>query len=150
MNELRTAILKRLREAGHSSVTEFADAWPGLPLHALASKLGGVSGIQLELCLSEEARESGTIQRFAKDYLVRCLRWMLERGWGNGPDAEFDAASAYAHWASGLGERAAAAAEAAFRRLRSLNVPVGWLPVGPDDPYIEAAFEGVSFDAAAT
>jgi hypothetical protein len=145
MNTRRSAITKKLIDAGHTSVTEFADTWPAHTLVELATMVGGVSAIELEACLREEARESGSLLHFARSYLVRCLRENLAAGWGGGSQADFDVASAYGHWKSGLGVGAAADAERAFRKLKELRPPDGWLPEGEHDPLIEAAFEGLEF-----
>lgn len=145
MTELRAEITRRLRDAGHPSVTDFANTWAYRPLTELARMLGGVSAVQLEMCLREEARETHEMVAFAKSHLVRCLREMLPLGWGVGGDFDFKRASAYARWAVGLGEEAHADAETAFHRLKALKPPTGWSPTNTEDPLIAAACRGLAF-----
>jgi hypothetical protein len=123
------------------TATEFARNAPEATYEELARGLSpDIAPVQLEAVLQEEAVVSGDILGFLKDGLSRNLREYLPEGWKIGPDAEFQASKAYAMWVGALGEEYEALGRSAWRRLRALQPPAGWLPT-LSDPLLEAAFE---------
>ncbi len=71
-------------------------------------------------------------------------------GWNMDERSAFERTHAFASWAAAVGGLIGQAACDAIRdKLEGANIPVGWLPEGPDDPFIEQAFAGVRFEALA-
>jgi hypothetical protein len=69
----------------------------------------------------------------------------LKRGWGVGRHADFRTAGVYAGWMALLEFRADAPqlrpkGDAVWNSLKEIQPPRGWLPSGPNDPVIQAAF----------
>lgn len=144
-----TKIYGRVQQFGFESVTAFAETMPTATLLELAAELGeDVAAIQLEGILYSEAEKAGTFDWFARGLLVRCIHHWMPAGWGTGDDVEMQRADVFAEWSVVvrrlLGE---ARSEAIWDAIEGSNIPAGWLPSGPDDPIIEAAFGGVRFDA---
>jgi len=138
--------MQRVRALGHESVSAYLQDAPTAPYRVLASELdAGVAPIQLEMLAREESVRDATLERFARDCLVRYLHQNLAQGPGDGHDAEFRIARAFASWSAALGERNRAGVDAVWSRLRR-DVETGWLPEGADDPRLVRAFSGLSFE----
>lgn len=144
----------RLQARGYASASEFAAAFPRTSLVALAATLGtnDVAAVQLERLLYEEAIERGTVERFARDLLVREIHDNLPEGWRRdwGPDipgdtttARWRRSTAATGWATAVGSRPeydAAADRVMFALRDKAPFPDGWLPADADDPLLVAFF----------
>lgn len=144
-------IHQRVHALGFSSVVRFAEQRPRATLMQLAAELGDdVAAIQVEGALRYEAEKTGTFRKFARDLLVRCIRHDLPMGWRIGETFDFDRAGVFANWSAGVeGLLDKPSRKAVWSLLKEADIPTGWLPEGPDDPFIEQAFAGVRFDAPA-
>lgn len=119
---------------------------PRATLLDLADVLGeDIAAVQIERALHAEAENSGELEWFAKDMLVREIRKWLLAGWRIGTNFESEAAGAWADWKSCLDEKFAPAAVRMWHWLKAADIPAGWLPEGPTDPIIERAFAEVHF-----
>lgn len=142
-------LYRRVQEQGFPSVAAFAASLPRATLLELSDVLGqDIAAVQIERALHAEAEDSGRLEDFAKDMLVRELRQWLRAGWRIGSNFESEAAGAWADWKSCLDERFSAAAGRIWHWLKAADIPRGWLPEGPDDPIIERAFTDVQFEGA--
>jgi hypothetical protein len=141
-------IHQRVLARGFTSLSEFVDARPTATLMELADELGeGVAAIQIEGALRDEAERAGRVEKFARDLLARRIRQRVANGWNTGERFPFERAWAFATWASAMqGLIDKASEEAVWKFLTHTDIPTGWLPEGPSDPFIEQAFAGVRFD----
>lgn len=145
----REHVAKRLRALGYESVMAYLQASPTAPYRVLASRLhADVAPIQLETLAREESVRGGMLARFARDCLVRYLHQNLAQGPGDGHDAEFRIARAFASWSAAMGEHNRSSVDAVWTRLRH-DVETGWLPEGADDPTLARAFSDVTFETEA-
>jgi hypothetical protein len=107
-----------------------------------AERLGDdVAAFQLEWMHFEEGKND--IRRLAMDSLARDVKSHLPAGWRHGTKGDFDTAGAYADWVVRLEQQQPEIkpkAKAVWAALEELHPPVGWLPSGPDDPFIVDAF----------
>ena len=144
-------IHQRVNALGFRSVAAFADTRPKATLMQLAAELGGdVAAIQVEGALRHEAERTGPIESFARDLLVRYIHNDLPMGWRIGDRFDFDRAGVFANWSAGVeGLLDKPNRKTAWGLLKEADIPAGWLPEGPDDPFIVQAFAGVRFDAPA-
>ncbi len=112
----------------------------------LADILGqDIAAIQIERAMYVEAADSGQIELFAKDMLVRALRARLPDGWQVGADFLSEAAGAFAAWKGTMNEQFSAAIVRMWHWLKAADIPPEWLPEGPSDPIVERAFAEVHF-----
>jgi hypothetical protein len=137
-------ILERVQQLGFATVTQYAAARVGVSLIDLAEELGqdDVAGIQIMDMLVEEAVRTNTIPRVLRDLFVRELRWALPQGWRAPLDdeARSEVAGALARWEVEL-KAHLPDEEVTFtagQDFMNAELPVGWLPDGPDDPVIVA------------
>ena len=152
-------IYRRVFARDFGSLTAFAASRPRDTLIDLAETLGkdDVAPVQIETLLRDEAEHSKQVKAFAQSLLVRYFREELVHGWGNdivaddGQRLEFlsVAAGASSAWTLGLPDRDQDTTDIIWERLKQLPIPTGWLPEGPDDPYIVKAFEGLVFPSDA-
>jgi hypothetical protein len=111
----------------------------------MSNELGGgdVAGIQLRWCLVDEATETNTIERCARDLLVRSLR-EIKGGWpaSRNMDVQEDAMFCLVSWQSCLRDPryADVLARIAAAFLDELDLAPGWIPSGFDDPVIGDVF----------
>ena len=158
----RARVYERVRAGGYADVTAVARAAPAVPYRELAATLGrDIAPVQLEKLLRAEAIAANRYHEFARDCLARYLRQDLPLGWGQGTQADFNAARAFASWSAALHDadndspdNSARADEVAavhtqthqvWQQLRRL-APPGWLAQGADDPVLLRAFR--DFDLA--
>src|SRR5262249_16186394 len=139
-------LLDRVRSLGYSKISVLLAAMPSRPYVEIARRLGSnVPPIQVLAVQFREAKAEGTVREAAKDSLAPRITDELPGGWGIGENAEYRMASALADWASSVtvsGE--CDDLEPTINGImRSFRAPTGWLPNGPDDPIIEAAFSGL-------
>jgi hypothetical protein len=135
----RARLLSRLRTAGFSSATAYAEAYPTRTLVELAHQLGDgdVAGVQIEWLMKEDA-EADPVQfvRFASSLLVREIWESMPEGWGENAQL----ARVYGSWSAALGDPYDAHRDRVFDWLME-NAPAGWRPTGPDDPLLAEAFK---------
>jgi hypothetical protein len=134
----------RLRSLGFEKIQDFLAQFPSEPYLKLVKRLGeDVAPLQLIWEQFREAQQQGRIRAAAKDCLAREITGQLRHGWGKGVRVDFQTAGAYANWVTELTRfqpDVRPMADAVWRTLNELKPPPGWLPVGPDDPHIAAAF----------
>jgi hypothetical protein len=142
---------QRVHTRGFNSVTAFADARPHATLTQLAAELGNdIAAIQIEGALCYEAEQAGTLEQYARALLVRRIRQRLPRGWHVGENFIFECAGVFAFWSAGVqGFLDKLSRNAVWESLQQTEIPIGWLPEGPDDPILARAFAGVRFDEPA-
>lgn len=134
----------RLNSLGFKTLREFLAQFPAEPYLKLTVRLGkDIAALQLIWLQFQEAQQQGMIREAAKDCLVREIAGQLPRGWGKGVRVDYHTAGVYANWLTELTRLqpdARLVADAVWRALNDLKPPQGWLPMGPDDPLIVAAF----------
>ena len=137
----------RIHAEGCETVTDFAKRHALLPYFKLARLIGeDVAAVQVAMMQFEEAKQAGLMREAAKDALSRGIHQHLKHGWNKGMHAKRMTAGAYAEWLSVLEFRTLAPellpmGQAVWDALVASNPPVGWLPTGPDDPIVAAAFD---------
>jgi|SRR5579884_1630600 len=146
----RGRLLSRLSSLGFHSVHAFLQAFPRETYVQLAGRVGDdIAPIQVECVQFDEAALAGSIRQAARDSLTRDLLYQLKRGWEGGVKGNFATSAAYVDWLGRLeGSSRNQQPNRDFRRkgeivwaaLEQLQPPLGWLPIGIDDPYIAAAF----------
>jgi hypothetical protein len=146
----RARILSRLSSLGFQTVFEFLQQFPCEAYVKLARRLGDdVAAIQLECLQFDEAASTGYVQQAALDSLIRDLFWHLTDGWEGCAKGNFATSGAYVDWLGRLeGSSRNRQTNCELREkgqrvwnvLEQLQPPIGWLPVGLDDPYLAAAF----------
>ena len=140
-------IYERAKEKGYDSVTAFADARPLISLLDLADELGpdDVNAAQLRAILRDEAERGGFVDRFARSLFVRTMWHELPKGWrvdpGDGFDFDFKATGPVVELIVELPKSHEQMARNFARILKAADLPIGWLPDGPDDPVLVALFE---------
>lgn len=146
-----TRIYRRVHKRGFESVTAFAETRSTATLLELAAELGeGVAAIQLEGVLCSEAEKSGTLDRFARGLLVRCIRQSMPTGWNDREEFELQRVGAFARWAGGVrGFLDKRSRDKVWENLRQASIPNGWLPESLHDPILDRVFNNVQFDASA-
>lgn len=152
----------RLREHGFTSATEYVATEPTASLITLGHALStdptvplfqgdGFAADQLKRRLLDEAKP-GSIERCARDLLLRSLHEKLPEGWRKdwGADIRGDRTTPLARRASALGGWSSSIAvhfpeydETLMRvalALRDSAMPEGWLPATVDDPLLVELF----------
>lgn len=142
----RARIRGRVHSVGCETVGDFLKRHPSEPYFKVARRLGDdVAAVQLSQIQFEEIADASELRRAAMDGFSREIAEHLKRGWGVGRHVDFNTAGAYTGWIALLQFRAEAPhlvprGDAVWNELKALNPPQGWLPSGPDDPIIQAAF----------
>jgi len=139
-------IYERVRSRGFNTVTTFAEASPRATMFELAHELGAedVNAAQVIALMRAEAERTNTVERFARSLLVHELWHSVPNGWrvdpGNGFDFTFKAATALAATTNLLPETAQDWGRRVTDIMMAADLPVGWLPDGPDDPILVGLF----------
>lgn len=141
-------VKERAQERGFDTVTAFVDSQPRVSLLILADQLGkeDVAASQVEKLLVDEAEETGTLERCARDMLAREINARLPEGWHtewvhDGVESTaFRRAGAYGSWYAALPVRYQDSYRRVWDALVALPIPEGWLPAGPDDAFLLEAF----------
>jgi hypothetical protein len=146
----RARILSRVQSYGYERVSDFLNTFPCEPYVHVVNRLGDdVAAIQVECIQFEEAEKLGCMRAAAVDSLVRDLTWHLKEGWEGGVRGNFNTSGAYVDWLCRLeGVSRNLPPNAHLKRqglmvwdaLEELQLPAGWLPTGPADPFIQTAF----------
>lgn len=136
-------VLERVQQLGFKTVTAYAANRAGISLVNLAEELGreDVAGVQVMWLLIEEAVRSHTVPCALRDLVVRGLREVLPHGWRYplDEDSRCRVAGALSRWATELQLHLdKARALQASKDLLNAELPMGWLPEGPEDPIIVA------------
>jgi hypothetical protein len=140
-------IYERVRGRGFETVTAFAEASPRATMFELVAELGAedVNVAQVVALMRSEAESAGTVERFARGLLVHELYHLIPKGWrvdpGNGFEFEYKAASAIASTSASLPDSTGDVVMRLGRIMLAADLPVGWLPEGPDDPILVGLFE---------
>jgi hypothetical protein len=143
----RDRVYSRVRSCGYETVTVFAEEHPRATIFELVDLLTDeeINGAQLVALMRDEAERDRSIVRFARSLLVHALWERIPNGWridpGNGSDFDFKAASALASVISELPDSARGFGTRLARIMMSAELPIGWLPTGPDDPIVIGLFE---------
>jgi hypothetical protein len=127
---------------------QYVSERPGVSLLVLAQELGpdDVAAVQIRAILVEDAIRTRAVPRVLRDLLVRELREYLPEGWKSPLDDESRSkvARAIAGWKTDLkveDHLDCFEDEMSFRASQDLlnaELPIGWLPEGPDDPVVIA------------
>lgn len=141
----QTALRERLKAAGYSSLTDFAEQRPTATFAALAEHLAPAAPIQVEALLRAEAQAGSFFGRFVRSALLRCLR-ELPNGWDGSAQGAFARACAFSSWSGAVGRGHEQACHRVWDALEAACPPNGWLPEGPEDPIISNAFLEGRFD----
>jgi hypothetical protein len=141
---------QRLRERGVSA-QEFLAARPDRSWVQLVHEFDEpLAPVQLMAYVQDAAASDRWLDWYARDTLARALHEHLPDGWRfQGGDMDYPTASALADWITIMSTRGQACddrAEQVADNLKRAVLPPGWLPAGPDDPLLAAAFQGVSFE----
>jgi hypothetical protein len=136
-------VRERVKARGFASVTEYGRHRTGVPLLELAHELGpdDVAAHQIRCLLIEEALRSKTFPQMARDLFERELRKALPEGWQQPLDdaTRYEVVGAISDWYAELQDYVDhPATMAAGKEFLNAELPVGWLPEGPDDPVIVA------------
>jgi hypothetical protein len=167
VGDWKARIRERLARHGYTSLHDFMTQNPGRPYEVLTDSLGSdLAPIQLIWMQLEDAVREDNLRWAAMDALARELTHHLRTGWvcdlpipqDNEPADtgvtqpnqdeghrrhRFQTAGVFASWSTQIelvDNDAASALAAVWNALNSLHPPIGWLPSGPDDPLIVAAF----------
>jgi len=139
----------RIKEAisasGLTTVSAFLERHPGVP-YAVVAKLLRCAPAQLAILHLEEAKRLGAVRAAAADSLVRTINEHLRGGWGVGYRSEFKYAAVVSDWITMLemhfrGESVVESGRKVWASLEAMAPPIGWKPVGSDDPLIQEAFK---------
>ena len=143
---------RRLRERG-LTVQQFLAARPGQSWNHLVHYFDEpMAPIQLMAYEQEAAAKGQWLDWYARDALARALGEHLPDGWQfrgrvRG-EMDYPTARALSDWSaimSILGDACHERARQVADRLERAGLPLGWLPDGPEDPLLVAAFQGVRF-----
>jgi hypothetical protein len=139
---------QRLGERG-LTVQQFLAARPGQSWNQLVHAFDEpLAPIQLMAYVQQAAAKGHWLDWYARDSLVRTLGEHLPDGWRRQGAMDSRTAHALADWLtiiSILGPACAERAHQVVDWLKRAQLPLGWLPDGPDDPLLVAAFGGVRF-----
>jgi hypothetical protein len=147
-------IYERVRSRGFDTVTAFAEASPRATMLELAEELEAgaedVNAAQIIALMRAEAERTNTVERFARNLLVHNLWEIVPKGWrvdpGNGFEFDFKAASALSSMTVSLPESAQDLGRRVTRIMMTAELPLGWLPDGPDDPILAGLFARAAND----
>jgi hypothetical protein len=104
--------------------------------------------IQLIAYVQQAAAKGQWLDWYARDSLARTLGEYLPAGWRLQGQMDSETAHALADWLtimSVLGPACAERAHQVVDCLKRAELPLRWLPDGPDDSLLVAAFQGVRF-----
>ncbi len=148
-HEWTEALSRALESRRFASLSAYADSRPEASLAELAADLGGpdAAPIALEQRLIAEAEATGTMERCARSLLARDLRQELSEGWPERTDSDDETASqafrlagVFLALATSLPAAYQGAIDRVERAMKTAELPVGWLPDGPDDPALIELF----------
>ena len=137
-------VARLVRAMGYPNLQSFLAARPVATYFDVADEIGhDVAPIQVLCVQFQEAKLINAVRRAAMDSLSRRVLQEFPQGWGIDERAEYRAASALSTWTASI--VVSGDCEDYENRLDniadSLQPPTGWIPIGPDDPVITAAFD---------
>jgi hypothetical protein len=139
---------RRLGKRG-PTVQQFLATRPGQSWNQLVHSFDEpVAPIQLMAYVQQAAAKGQWLDWYARDSLVRALGEHLPDGWRLQGAMDSRTAYALAGWLTSMSILGPACAERAHQVvdwLKRAELPLGWLPDGPDDSRLVAAFQGVRF-----
>ena len=133
-----------VQSMGYPDLESFLATMPAVSYIDVADEIGhGVAPIQVLCVQFKEAKSRNVVRRAAMDALTRHAIEQFPIGWGIDERPEYRAASALGNWtASSVVSGDCGEYENLLQRIaHSFKPPKGWIPTGPDDPVIIAAFE---------
>lgn len=135
-----------IQTLGFANLSQFLALVPARPYGEISKQLGDVAPIQIIAVQFQEAKAAGRIRDAAKDSLCRNLVEQLPNGWQKGENADWQTVRALSSWTSeiqvtGECEELKSTLLNVAKCLREVPPPTGWIPTGPDDPIIGAAFD---------
>jgi len=145
----RQRLALKLPQLGYSDLDAFLGDNPAVGYVTLAAMCGDASIAAMQI-VGEQIRlavEHGAVRAAARDSLIRFINEYVPRGWGMGKHFAHRSASAFAAWKTTLqahmpeNPSVDAMAKRLLDELESQSIPLGWLPRGPSDPFITAAFD---------
>lgn len=141
------AIPQAIHAAGYQNLSDLLEHMPACSYVELV-RLIGVPAVPIQLIAIQfkEAKHTGTVRRAAMDNLVRNIVEELPNGWGIGAEAKSKQAMALAGWSTELRVTGGCRekkpqTDQIIKAFRMTPPPSGWIPTGPDDPYIQAIFD---------
>lgn len=146
-NDWPSKTLNRVRQTGAANLSDFLVSRPAVPYVKLAKELGpDIAAIQLVRLQLAEAGEHHSIRSAVTDAAARLLHQHLKRGWGKGVHLDFNTSGVFADLVSYLkmrenADELVAKWDAVWHALKNAPPPEGWLPSGPTDPVLVAAFD---------
>lgn len=146
-NDWPSKTLNRVRDKGADNLLDFLSSRPTVPYQRLAKELGpDIAAIQLVRLQFAEAGERHSIRSAVMDAAARLCHQHLKHGWGKGMHLEFNTAGVYADLVSFLEIREnpnelVEKWKAVWEALKNAPPPEAWLPSGPADPVLVAAFD---------
>jgi hypothetical protein len=145
---------QRLKELllarGFASVEAYAATSPTKSFIELAEDLGpgDVAAVQLEWTYLDDAKRAGTVERCARDLLVRQLHAKLPDGWTTARDSDaavMPRVRATSAWSSSISshlpEYKPLVRAIGDTMIRDDPFPIGWLPSSADDPILVEFFK---------
>jgi hypothetical protein len=136
-----------VQSLGYADLTALLASMPLRAYSEVAQRIGPrVAPIQVISMQFEEARARNTVRDAAMDSLCRNIIEELPNGWATGERAEWKAILALSSWSSevqstGRSPELKPVVHRIADHFRSQPPPTGWLPTGPDDPFIVSAFD---------
>jgi hypothetical protein len=138
----RERVRQRILALGFEAPRDYGVARPRATFAELANELGpDVAPVQVESVLYEESLLGGYLLENARAALVRELLEIVPRDLKRGHALSFARSHAFAAWSSSMHEELAEAASRAWGRLVP-GLSETWVPDGPEDPIVVAAFAG--------
>ncbi|NRD44167.1 NUDIX hydrolase [Corallococcus exiguus] len=133
----KVRLYERVRERGHTSLTDFANSRPTVPLQKLAAELGkdDAAAIQVFQGLLSEAAQRQQVTRLLRDVFARELAGDFPEGWPVIMDeaTRFQAIKLLARLGAFTPETHEARVSRAGDTLLATPPRPGWRPLGPDD-----------------
>lgn len=126
-----------IRWRGFRSMRDLADQTAGQPLTEVSNMFGGrYAPFQVESVMRGEAVRDGWLTWFARDMLVRSIRWICSAGWSSPETTEFTRIRALVSWASAVDPVMGKETPDQIISTLRAEAPAGWEPSGADDPLI--------------
>jgi hypothetical protein len=142
-------LVGQMRSAGAADAWDYLKRRPAAPYASLADELSaaggfGVAPVQIERLQVRDTPEA-ELRDALRDSLVRHLRVAFRTlRWGEGPYWESRVLGALVCWAAMWTARTDVSP--LKRRLFDAGPPQGWMPEGPQDPFVRAAVPAAGVD----
>ena len=133
-----------VRAMGYPDLQSLLAARPAATYEEVANEIGhDVAPIQVFVVQFKEAKLANAVREAAMDALAREVMDEFPEGWGIAERADYRRASALGNWISSIivSGDCSACGDRLRKLAHSFRPPAGWIPTGPDDPVIRAAFD---------